>query len=179
MKTIFKETIIFGIIVFVLLITLSCKDRHLSSNELIVDTNEKIVYKEVQRDTIINIPTDSSTIFALLDCDSLNKVYLKEISNLQGKRSSINFKTQQTNKGYVVEADCECDSLDIAITMIERYSDYRKKTDTNSTKVEVKKCNEFKLFLQGCGLGAAITAILIIGFKFLIKLYKTTYEIRR
>lgn len=38
------------------------------------------------RDTTVVVPADSSAIFALLECDSLGNVLLKELTTLQGQR---------------------------------------------------------------------------------------------
>lgn len=164
-----------GLIAFVFMVSLSsCKDRHLSTNtERAVDT--VTIYKETVRDSLVVVPADSSAIYALLDCDSLNNVYIKEISDLQGKRSSVNFSAAAVEKGFAIQADCICDSIAITLTMIDRYRDHTVKSEVVTETIKQAPCNKAILFLRGFGLGVIVIIVFGIIIRILLKLYKTAY----
>jgi hypothetical protein len=61
------------------------EQREIICNECKTHTTEFIRDSIYIKDTIVNVEPDSSSIEALLECDSLGKVKIVEISSLQGK----------------------------------------------------------------------------------------------
>jgi hypothetical protein len=100
------------ILLFILVTLSSCRKVEYIVQEKTV-IKDSIVYKAIK----VPVQADSSSIQALLECDSLGKVYIKQITalsagkNLQAPRVII--------KDNYLTADCELDSFAV-------YSEYKK-----------------------------------------------------
>lgn len=117
-----------------LTLTFSCKTRNFENK---IET--KIEYREVIRDTTIFVPADRAIVTALLACDSLGNVYLKQIQTLQGNSSA---SANVIIRDNYITAECLCDSLNIYLTMKDRY--YTE--NTNSVKTIVLTTNILKFW---------------------------------
>ena len=105
--------------------------------EKITETITEIV--EVIRDTTIYVSSDKATVNALLECDSLGSVMIKDIAVLQGK---LNAKTSIIIKDNVITAECECDSIAIYAQLKDRYK--TTTTSTSETKIQPVEIKEKK-----------------------------------
>ena len=85
----------FFIILSVCLSLLSCK-----SNRPAAVPPAEIREKVVERLIPYEIPADSTQFYALLECDSLNNVILKEFSEYKGSRIESNFSLNQNKLLY-------------------------------------------------------------------------------
>lgn len=112
----------------------ACKTMKYLPAEKIIETKTEI--KEVLRDTTVYVPADQATINALLECDSLGNVLIKNIETLQGKLNARASLKIQDNK---LTADCQCDSLAIYLQLKEKFE--KVTTDTNKTKIIEKEKN--------------------------------------
>lgn len=117
-----------------LTLTFSCKIRNIENK-----TETKIEYREVIRDTTIFVPADKAIVTALLACDSLGNVYLKQIQTLQGNSSA---SANVIIRDNYITAECLCDSINIYLTMKDRY--YTE--NTNSVKTIVVTTNILKFW---------------------------------
>ncbi len=74
----------------------ACRSVKLPTVPAVVVAKDSTVEKEVLKPVVI--PADSSQIIALMECDSNNRVILKELSELKTKRnaSNIQFKPGRT-----------------------------------------------------------------------------------
>ncbi len=77
--------------------------------------------REVIRDTVITTEEDSAAIRALFECDSTNRVVLRELETMQGERIKPSVHIQHTdNGGAHVQFDCKEDSLRHEIELRDR-----------------------------------------------------------
>lgn len=72
------------IIILILITAAGCSRKVLPVAE-VRDSTLHYVYREVMEKDVVLVP-DSALIHALLECDSLGRVYLKTIQTLQGQR---------------------------------------------------------------------------------------------
>ena len=108
------------ILLFASVMLAGCKVKNLQPGHE-VETITNTVYKEVVRDSIVTVPADASSLEAWFECDSMNRVYLKTINQMQGQRSSMAANTKAVGSAMVITADCLCDSMAIYLTLKDRY----------------------------------------------------------
>lgn len=97
----------------------SCKTPQPIVQEKIVEV-EKIV---TNTDTIVTTRPDSASIKALLVCDSLGNVLIKELAEEQGKNVALELQLYSANKSdnkpqqvvTAIEVDCKADSLQLLV----------------------------------------------------------------
>jgi len=93
------------LILFLVLLFVGCKTQQYIPVETKTVIQERLVPVEV--------PADSSSYFALLECDSLNRVFIKQLSEsktsnvtesfkLKNNQLSVNFKSQPADVKVVV-----------------------------------------------------------------------------
>lgn len=89
-------------------------------------TADSVVVRETIRDTIVEIAPDSSMISALLECDSLGRVHIKELLSY---RSGDRIKPPdiRINERNELSATATVDSLHIYMQLKERYKETVKK----------------------------------------------------
>lgn len=117
-------------VIILLLFLAGCRTSKPVIYEHVV-TKDSVVY--VVRDTTIIAPADSSHIKALLECDSLGNVLIKQIENMQGR---LNARQNLTIQDNVLEADCICDSMSIYATLRDRH---QTTTTAKTVYVEIEK----------------------------------------
>lgn len=84
-----------------------------------VDTNR--TEREIIHDTTVIIQPDSAQVVALLECDSANRVILRELSILQGLHIKPIVTKEPTPAGAVVlQVDCKQDSLEYEIQVRDK-----------------------------------------------------------
>jgi hypothetical protein len=82
------------------------------------------------RDTMIQVPADSSWLQALIECDSNGQAYLRQIENYQvSGRSTLPRVSLQNNQ---LQVNCRCDSAAI-------YAKYSRIYDRSSQSSTVKE----------------------------------------
>ena len=162
-----KNYLVFIMIISGLIIICNgCKVKYLQPER----TTETIVeYKEVIRDTTIYIPADSSTVTALLECDSLNNVYIKSILQYQGEHSRIGFNANHAGKTLYITTDCICDSMGIYLTYKDIYHKEKVIEKEVVRVVEKKNCNVVRNILIGVGIGLLVSGLIL--------LYKNKFKI--
>lgn len=92
-------------LLFAVLMISSCvttKQRIKICNECKTHTTEYIRDSIYIKDTVVNVQSDSSYVEALLECDSLGNVRLKELTGLQGKL--IKLETSLKNNKFKAKA---------------------------------------------------------------------------
>lgn len=125
---------------------------------------EKIV--EVERvvtntDTIVRTEPDSASIQALLVCDSLGNVLVKELEEAQGKNVALQAHLKQTNKGTALVIDCKADSLQV---LVDKYKEELSQVSDNKQveTIEVKYIPSFVKWLAWIGGGAIVLVVIAI-----------------
>ena len=98
-------------------------------NPCVVGTNtHDSVYVYVENtDTMVVVEQDSASMRALLECDSMGNVLLRELEQEQGR----NIALSATLKGNVITVDCKQDSLQ---QLVNRLRDVVREYETNDTK---------------------------------------------
>lgn len=136
---------------------------------------EKIV--EVERvvtntDTLVRTEPDSASIQALLVCDSVGNVLIKQLEEEQGKNVALQAKLKQTNKGTALVVDCKADSLQV---LVDKYKEELIQASKNLQEktIEVKYIPSFVKWFAWIGGAAVLYVLLRIAFwvykKFFLK----------
>ncbi len=90
-----------------------------------------ITVKETVRDTFIDVRSDSSSIAALLECDSLGQVRLKQLQDIKtGSKLKPPILALNNN---ILAAKCEVDSYLVYLSLKDIY------TSDSSVNVEIKE----------------------------------------
>lgn len=95
------------------------------------DTNR--VEREIIRDTTVIVKADEAQVRALLECDSLNRVIVRELEQAQGERikPTVTRAPVQTDAGaLLLTVDCKEDSLQYEVQIRDRYIEQLKSTHT-------------------------------------------------
>lgn len=144
-------------LLFILALTViwSCK-----SSKPITTTTTSTIIVERQIDTILFTKPDSSSIIALIRCDSLGNAYLSEIKELKIGRSTTPEVRVKDNYIYL---KCRVDSMAVFQSYFKRFESSK---DTNSTVITVYKdkpksafqklANGLLLFFIGASLVAGL-----------------------
>lgn len=103
---------IIALLLWVLFGMVGCKSQYMPG----VDTETDITVRD--REVPVVIPSDSASIRALLECDSLNRVVMRELEIEKGKRIVPTLKpvyipaaTQGVSNQLLLEFDCKEDSM--------------------------------------------------------------------
>lgn len=141
------------IFLILVLFVVGCKTTQYVPIETKIEVRERIVP--------VDVPADSSSYFALLECDSLNRVFIKQLSEkstanvvqdlqIKDNKLSVKFKSQPENVKVTVR-----DSI------IEREVPYPVKGDTQI----VYEQYWYQKALNVIGLLALVILLLIIIIK--------------
>lgn len=134
----------------------------------------KMSVKEILRDTVLKISSDSSWIKALLECDKNGKVVLKEYLDYKsGKTAGIPRVFIHDN---VLQADCKCDSAKIHAILKDRETKVNHSSTETITPpaIEVKYIPGWMWFFGISGMflwGCAIVSLIIWLLKSKLKLF--------
>lgn len=95
----------------------------------VVGTNtHDSVYVYVEKsDTLVVVEPDSASMMALLECDSMGNVLMRELEQEQGR----NIALSATQKGNVMTVDCKQDSLQQLVNLLREVV---RAYETNDTK---------------------------------------------
>jgi hypothetical protein len=149
-------------------IVTSCKTPQPIVQEKIVEV-EKIV---TERDTIVTTKPDSASIHALLVCDSLGNVLIRELAEEQGKNVALemrlfnaNNRTQSAATPQVVtaiEIDCKADSLQV---LVDKYRAelLDKRAEKVTETIEVKYIPNVVKWFAGIGAFFVVFYLVKIG----------------
>lgn len=88
----------------------------------LTDTTETIrTEREIIRDTTVLIKPDSAQVRALLECDSLNRVIVRELQTAQGARITPTVTHTDTDAGaLLLQFDCKEDSLEYELQVRDK-----------------------------------------------------------
>ena len=122
------------------------------------------------RDTIISTEPDSATLWALIECDSLGRAYLRELDTERGRRTAL--EAQIINNGRIsalrVRADVAQESR--VVTAIEQTStadhvthDSKMIQTTQVQPISFRRVVE--IFISGAVAGALLAFYLCFRLK--------------
>lgn len=156
-----KKTI-FLILIAILLA--ACHAPRIVTAESRQTQTDSVVVRELIRDTTVVVAADSSMIAALVECDSLGRAYIRELT---AYRSGERLKPPKiTLKDNIFTATATADSLNIKIQLLERQLE-KYKTDSN-VRVEFVEVNRLSWWQQlwiKIGKAAAVLITLLITYK--------------
>ena len=155
------------------LVLLSACGRKIITPAIIEKTIVKDSIVERVRDSVVTIPPDSAWIKALLECDSLGQVHLKQLLSY---KSGANINPPVvTVKENVLTALSKTDSINIYLRIKDRYQ-YATTDNTKYEKeiIEVNRLTKWQGFQIILGKIFAILLLLLLGFG----AYKTYKKLR-
>lgn len=91
------------------------------------NTHDSVYVYVENTDTMVVVEPDSASMRALLECDSMGNVLLRELEQEQGR----NIALSATLKGNVITVDCKQDSLQ---QLVNRLREVLREYETNDTK---------------------------------------------
>lgn len=140
--------------------------KPLQEKEYITKT-DSVVIQSVLRDTTVRIEKDSASIRALLECDSLGRVRIREILSL---KSGLRVRAPSLKlEGNTLISQAVVDSMSIYLTLKDRYhTRIRSDTSRSEKVVPVYRLRGWQIFL--CFSGAIFWLGLLVGV--LIEAYK-------
>ncbi len=75
----------------------------------------RTIIKETLRDTVVHVAAEQSSLQAVLGCDSVGAIYIKEVLSVDAKKRAKAPKVQI--KDQVLKVDCLCDSMGIYLKL--------------------------------------------------------------
>lgn len=148
-----------------------CLERY--PPEIVETENTSTVVEETVKDTLLKTNADSSAwAKALLECDSLGNVRIKELQNQLGERSHV--KTELKNNTFT--STCVVDSSAVYFKWKERNEKtvtVKEKTVKVPFPVEAKLTwwDQFKINYGGYALGAWLAVILAVIIYIVLKVW--------
>lgn len=120
-------------------------------------TTDSVFVKEVTRDTIIKLERDSSTLKALVECDSMGNAYIKRILELEnGNRLTAPSITITDN---VLNATAKVDSQAIYLALKDTYTVETKET----IKTQIVETNVLTWWQKlWCTLGKVLSGVVVV-----------------
>lgn len=91
------------------------------------NTHDSVYVYVENTDTLVVVEPDSASMRALLECDSMGNVLLRELEQEHGR----NIALSSTLKGNVLTVDCKQDSLQ---QLVNRLREVVREYETNDTK---------------------------------------------
>ena len=91
------------------------------------NTHDSVYVYVENKDTLVVVEPDSASMRALLECDSMGNVLLRELEQEQGR----NIALSATLKGNVLTVDCKQDSLQ---QLVSRLREVVRAYEANDTK---------------------------------------------
>ena len=157
-----------ALLVALFLALIGCKTPKPIVQEKIVEV-EKVVTKT---DTLVTTERDSASIQALLVCDSVGNVLIKQLEEEQGKNVALQAKLQQTNKGTALVVDCKADSLQV---LVDKYREELVQASKNLQEktIEVKYIPDVVKWFAWIGVASVLYVLirvaLVVYKKFVLK----------
>jgi len=96
----------------------------------------KVSVHETVRDSIIQVPADSSWLKSWIECDSLGQAKIKELIDYHGGQRAQMPRINLHNN--ILTADCKCDSVTIHAILKNRETVIDHRSDTTITPPAVK-----------------------------------------
>ena len=126
-KAFVKKTMKLRITKILLLLCLFTSCRSVQPCVVGTNTHDSVYVYVENTDTIVVVEPDSASMMALLECDSMGNMLLRELEQEQGR----NIALSATLKGNVLTVDCKQDSLQ---QLVNRLREVVREYETNDTK---------------------------------------------
>lgn len=152
------------IIVILMLTTAAACSRKVLPVAEVRDSTLHYVYREVMEKDVVLVP-DSALIHALLECDSLGRVYLKTIQTLQGQRVQQSIQLDD-NILRVVATD---QAREMHYTQQTTETIIRYKEIPVPVEVEVNRLNSWQAFQIWTGRIVMLLLLIYAGWRIIIR----------
>ncbi len=119
-----------------------------------------VTVKETLRDTTVIVEPDTASVKALLECDSLNQVVMKELDVVKGRKIAPQVKFRDR----VLEITMPVDSEAVYFSWKERHKIESEKVTVTKVVKEKYKPPWYKKALSW--IGGVCLVVLLISFKF-------------
>ncbi len=125
------------------------------------DTIERTV-TEYLRDTVVRFEADSAQIVALVECDSLRRVQIRQLAEMYGQRLKPTLKVTESASAVTLTFNCHEDSLQRIIQLRDREI-HELRTSQQTVTVECEKhLTLWQSFVMTTGYIALVFILLII-----------------
>lgn len=143
----------------------SCRTPRIITAESRQTQTDSIVIRETIRDTTVIVEADSSMIAALVECDSMGRAYIRQLT---AYRSGERLQPPKiTIKDNILTATATADSLNIKIQLLERQIESHKaKSEVRVEFVEVNRPTWWQTLWIRIGKAAAVIVTLLAVYKF-------------
>ncbi len=141
----------------------SCKTKKEVSSTTLVRTE---TIREIERDTVVEIQPDSASLKALLECDSVGNVLLKQIAAYEAGKH-VN-PPQLDIRDNILTAKVKVDSFGIFMKFRERYVeriDYMESQEKETVTVYVNRLTGWQKFRVWLGNVVLVVVPVYIVFK--------------
>lgn len=163
------------------IITVGCAP---AKKTVTTSTNNKvdsIIICETVRDTIVTVQADSSTLKALLECDSLGQVRMREL--LEYKAGERTQPPQVIIHDNVLTASSKVDSVAIYLTLKDTYEKHVRENESIRIEIIEKEVNRLTWWQSlwyrlGITLTIACSGIVLLKI-FKPKIFKLWQKIRK
>lgn len=141
-----------------------CCARPLIQGQTNQVTTDTTLIVETLRDTVIRLEADSSMMRALLECDSLGQVHIKQLLEWRGgdKLKPPEFKI----KDNILDIKAITEAYNRVIELKEKHITQLKNSSRQEVKyIEVNRLNSWQNFIQILGYTLGGLLVLIIVYK--------------
>lgn len=151
-------------LILIALLLASCRTPRVITAESRQTQTDSIVIRETIRDTTVIVEADSSMISALVECDSMGRAYIRQLTAYRsGERLQPPKITIEDN---ILTATATADSLNIKIQLLERQIESHKaKSEVRVEFVEVNRPTWWQQLWIKIGKAAAVLTILLTAYK--------------
>lgn len=158
-----KKALIVNFMIGVLFVTSCSAPRIVAATSITADT---VRVTETIRDTVVSVEPDSSMLKALLECDSLGQVRLRELIEVKAGKRMLP-PTIKISNNNTLEVQASVDSMAIYLKLKDRHVEHTLSEKTTQI-IEVNKLTLFQKIT--CNIG--LLALGIIGCAVSVGIYK-------
>ncbi len=159
------------------LLLISCSPKLYPSQT--IEVEKTVTEKEIIRDTIIQVQSDSTLLQALIRCDSTGRARLEEIQVLkEASRIQQELSLKENTKPHepaILTVKATVDSMRIYLQYKERFKE-ETKTEIRETIIEkeVNILEPYQKFLINVGL----ISIFLLIFMLIYKTHRTSFLVK-
>lgn len=127
-------------------------------------TSDTTVIVETLRDTVIRVEADSSMVRALLECDSLGQVHIKQLLEWQG--GDLLKPPEFMIKDNILDIRAITEAYNKVIQLKDKQITKLKNSSRHEVQyIEVNRLNHWQIFIQTLGYISGALLLLITIYK--------------
>lgn len=145
---------------------MGCRTQRIAATDCKSDVRDTVTVTEVLRDTVVRIAPDSAMIRALLECDSVGQVRLRQLLEYETGERLQPPNVQIRNN--VLTASAKTDSMAIYLALRDRFEKrFSMQTETIVKTVEVNRLTVWQKFRLRLGEISGLLLLVWLGRRFL------------